>query len=142
MTVKNTDRKAPVTHNNLLSAYLLAGGGSTGCDKVSLMLVNHTKPVETLERVIGALTDAGQDAEELSALRDIFSAAKSNGVKGRKPPKTGDTKLYSVQQVEDGDMFIRLPLGTLRVEKGEKISVCFTAGEITVTKRLTDASEA
>lgn len=127
-TTEKKARKQSVTHSALTIAYML-----NGANALDPMLVGHTDPVKALDRVIETLEKNGKDPEDLRAKRAIFAASRSTGVKGRKPAKAGDLRPYSVQKVgEDGDCFIRLPLGTLGVRKGDKVNVAFEDGEIRV----------
>ena len=128
-------RKAPVTHKDLTMAYLMAGGGQKGVDAISPLLVNHTNVVDVLDKVIQSLTINGQSATELQDLSDEFSAAMTPGVKGRKPVTSGQTRNYSVQQIgDDGDVFIRLPLSSLGLSKGERVSATFSADGVQVNR--------
>jgi len=136
-TIRNasasTARKAPVTHKDLAMAYLMAGAGAKGVAAISPMLANHTDPVAVLDKVIAGLETANQNVAELTTLRDEFADALTPGVKGRKPVAVGQTRAYSVQQIGDGDFFIRLPVGPLGVRKGDKVSVDFATGKVSVT---------
>ena len=147
MTSKNTARKSPVTHQDLLSAYLMAGAGSAGVAKISAMLVNHTKPVDTLDRVINPLAENDQDTDDLAALRAILAARKGTGKRGRQAAKPGDVKIYIAQSPTaddvDGDVFLRLPLKPLGARKGEDIRVSFgDDGVITVERQAHFLAEA
>ena len=130
MTVSNkTDRKSPVTHKDLTILYL-----TQGADALDPMLVGHTDPVAVLDKVIASLGEMGQDTAALTEKRDIFASAVTVGVKGRKPAKIGEARSYRVQQLgDDGDLFIRLPLSTLGVSKGDKVECSFQDGKIVVT---------
>jgi len=128
-------RKAPVTHKDLTMAYLMAGGGQKGVDAISPLLANHTNVVDVLDKVIQSLTINGQSATELQDLSDEFAAANTPGVKGRKPVTSGQTRNYSVQQIgDDGDVFIRLPLSSLGLSKGERVSATFSANGVQVNR--------
>lgn len=52
--------------------------------------------------------------------------------RGRYAPRVGETRVYNVQRVKDDATFIRLPLSSLEVGKGDKIRVDFENGEIVV----------
>lgn len=149
MTTETKSRKAPVTHKDLTNTYLMAamtGDAQSAADALDPLLVNHTDAVGVLDKVINSLSGvAGLDLSPLEAKRQIFADAAGNGVRGRRPPKLGDRKTYSVQQQEKedgtmGDLFIRLPLGTLGVVKGEKVDVYFSADGISVAKRAANAT--
>lgn len=129
----DTARKAPVTHKDVTIAYFLEGIG-----KVGEMLAGHTNPVAVLDKCVEVLTAKGENTEELGLLRETFARGMEPGVRGRKPAKVGDKRLFSVQQItnaqgEKGDVFIRLPLSTLGVLKGQKVAARFMDGEIVLT---------
>lgn len=133
-----TGRKLPVTHKDLTIAYMLEG-----LDAVGTMLASHTNPVACLETAIETLQANGKDVSELSMLRDTFANAKVPGKRGRSAARIGDNRQFSVQQVgvgeEASDVFIRLPLSTLGVVKGQRVSCRFLEGEIIVS--LVDSAE-
>ncbi len=50
-----------------------------------------------------------------------------------RPPETGDRRRYRAQQaVDNGQVYIRLPLDSLGVKKGDSVSCDFGAGVVTV----------
>lgn len=55
------------------------------------------------------------------------------GARGRPPAKVGDSRSYKVQQVNDIDPFIRLPVSLLGLAKGATATVTFHDGRIVVT---------
>lgn len=119
-------RKNPVTHKDVTLMYMIQG-----INAVEDLLVNHSKPVDVLERVIENLNGSEKDTGDLTALKNLFAAAQASpGVRGRKPAQIGDSRVYTVQQVSDGECFIRLPLATLRLKKGDKVNVMFKDKEI------------
>jgi hypothetical protein len=54
------------------------------------------------------------------------------GERGRPAAKVGDSRAYKVQQVGDGDPFIRLPVALLGAVKGGSVTVTFGRDGITV----------
>lgn len=70
------------------------------------------------------------------ALRDFAADTfgGGGGARGKSAVKVGESREYSVQQVKDGDLFIRLPVGLLGASKGTKVTVTFRDGDIVVSK--------
>lgn len=70
------------------------------------------------------------------ALRDFAADTfgGGGGARGKSAVKVGESREYSVQQVKDGDLFIRLPVGLLDVNKGAKVLVAFTDTGIVVRR--------
>lgn len=66
------------------------------------------------------------------ALVDFVEARFPAGARGRRSPEAGDKRVYKAQQIDDGALFIRLPVDTLVDEKGGTVSVSFEDGVITV----------
>lgn len=124
-------RKAPVTHKDLMIAYLIEG-----IDGINPLLADHSDAVAVLDRMIGNLEGKGQNTDELSSLRAFYQEiADSPGSPGRKQVRIGDTREYTVQQVgNEGDLFMRVPLGTLGSVRGEKVLAAFEDGKITISK--------
>ncbi|MEM7494626.1 MAG: hypothetical protein AAF471_00465 [Myxococcota bacterium] len=54
------------------------------------------------------------------------------GTRGRSSPKIGQQRAYRVQEIKDGDPFLRLPLRSMRVNKGENLVVQFEQDRIVV----------
>jgi hypothetical protein len=139
MTTENSNtRKKPVTHKDLAILAMMQG-----VDALDAKLAGHTNPVAVLDKVIETFKANGKDTADLDAKRELFANARGNGVKGRKAPKVGEVRTYSVQQIgEDGDRFIRLPLECLEgVQKGGKVAVTFGADAISVALIATSTDE-
>lgn len=66
------------------------------------------------------------------ALVDFVEARYPAGARGRRSPEAGDKRVYKAQQIEEGALFIRLPVDMLVDEKGGTVSVAFEDGVITV----------
>lgn len=107
-----------------------------------MMLTDGLSAVSKLHAVSGIakatfdnaveLLGAREEASKLADLRDQLHPATS-GERGRPAVKVGDSRVYSVQQVNDGSCFIRLPVETLGALKGTDVKVSFANGKITVT---------
>lgn len=56
------------------------------------------------------------------------------GIRGQPKPSIGLKRNYRAQRIHSGGPFLRLPLETLGVEKGQSISVSFDKNKIIVRK--------
>lgn len=116
-------RKTKITYQNLAVAYLV-----NGVDSVAAMLTDHTAPVATLDRTLEHLgTQGASDLADLRALRDRIASSRSTGQRGAKSLADAGEKFYSVQQVGEGDLFIRLPVSLLVDRKGAQVRVAWDA---------------
>ena len=125
MTKNNT--KKSVKRNNFKDvqlAYII-----DGIEGVSNLTPLPGKP--TLIQAINGLNDKGMDTDDLLA----FTASNypGGGGRGRASITIGESRTYKVQAVKDGSVFLRLPLSTLNVEKGDTVSVSFDDGKVVVT---------
>lgn len=124
MTKNNT--KKSVKRNNFKDvqlAYII--DGIEGVTKLS--------PVpgkKTLLQAINGLDAKGMEVGDLIEFTAL-NYPGGNG-RGRASIQVGDSRTYKVQAVKDGAVFLRLPLSTLNVEKGDTISVSFELGRIVV----------
>ena|SRR3989338_11711481 len=55
--------------------------------------------------------------------------------RGRKTLVAGSERDYKAQQIEAGGPFLRLPLGALKIEKGQTLSVVFKKDQIIVQRK-------
>lgn len=114
---KPTSRKKPVTWKDLTIKFMM-----NGVDGITPDLNEAGDPVGSLDKMIEELSINDQDTVELVKLRDHYAALNAAGSPGRQPVKIGESREYSVQQAgEEGDLFVRIPLSTLAVQRGEKI---------------------
>lgn len=79
-----------------------------------------------LDRLVQELSQRGADTGEVEALILEVYGEKGTG-KGRTPPQNGQTRTYKAQQVKDQGVFVRGPLETLGVNKGELVNITFCA---------------
>lgn len=54
--------------------------------------------------------------------------------RGRSAPSVGETRSYKVQQIKNTGPFLRLPLDSLKINKGGVVRVKFEDGKIVVTR--------
>lgn len=74
-----------------------------------------------------------RQAEDLSKFLDRVAPTRPH--RGRIAPQTGDERDYKAQQVNDTDPYLRLPLSTLGVKKGDVVRVRFEADRLVVIKK-------
>jgi hypothetical protein len=115
----------------------------TGQSVAFLMLTEGLDAVRDLHKSAGIakptfdnavdLLAGREEAASLADLRDELHPA-GTGERGRPAAKVGDSRTYSAQQVNDGAVFIRLPVDLLGVGKGGDVKVSFADGRIVVTR--------
>lgn len=128
MNANNTRKQTRVTANDVLVAFLTGGS-----DAVRDLHKRSEIAPKTMTNAVEALGAKGLDVAELAALADDLFPETGTGERGRPAAKVGDVRLYSVQQVNDGACFIRLPVDLLGAAKGGEVKVTFADGRITVT---------
>lgn len=131
MTIANTApvRKVRVTSQQV--AFLMLTEGAASVEKL------HHKPgceiaAATFNGAIELLATQSQQREALEGLRDTLLGGGEAGERGRPAAKVGESRTYKVQQVNDTDPFIRLPVVLLGALKGQTVTVLFAKNGITV----------
>lgn len=122
-------RKVRVTAQQV--AFLMLTEGAASVEKL------HHKPgceiaAATFNGAIELLATQTQQREALETLRDTLLGGNEAGERGRPAAKVGESRAYKVQQVNDSDPFIRLPVSLLGLVKGESATVFFDNGVIRV----------
>ena len=122
-------RKVRVTAQQV--AFLMLTEGAISVERL------HHKPgceiaAATFNGAIELLATQPQQREALETLRDTLLGGGEAGERGRPAAKVGEARAYKVQQVNDSDPFIRLPVGLLGALKGETVTVLFGKDGITV----------
>lgn len=97
----------------------------------------HAKPgheiaAATFDGAVDLLASQPETRAALEALRSELLGDSEPGERGRPAAKVGESRSYKVQQVGDGDPFIRLPVSLLGAVKGGTVTVSFGTGTITV----------
>ena len=87
----------------------------------------------TFDSAVDLLASQPEVAASLAAIRSDLLGDDEPGARGRPAAKVGDSRAYKVQQVNDTDPFIRLPVSLLGLAKGSTATVTFEDGRITVT---------
>ena len=123
-------RKVRVTSQQVAFLALTDGAGAVA-------KLHNTPGSEIAPATFDAALDllAGQPVarEALEALRPELFGDSTPGERGRPAARVGESRPYKVQQVGDGDTFIRLPVALLGVQKGATVTVQFLDGAIRVT---------
>lgn len=125
----NPVRKVRVTSQQV--AFLML---TEGVKAVSAL---HAKPgheiaAATFDGAVDLLSSQTEAQSQLLALREELIGSDEPGERGRPAAKIGESRSYKVQQVGDGDPFIRLPVSLLGAVKGGVVSVTFGRDGITV----------
>jgi hypothetical protein len=133
MSVKNSSvavastvaRKSVVNAKDIIVALMC-----NGMEGVTSLFNSKGFTVATLDSAIDTLSGT-EHGSTLASFRDA-NFAKSNGVRGRKAAAIGDVRRYSVQEVNDTGVFIKLPVELLGLVKGDDAEVTFCDGRIVV----------
>jgi hypothetical protein len=86
----------------------------------------------TFDSACDLLASQPETQSALVALRSDLFGDDEPGARGRPAAKVGDSRAYKVQQVNDTDPFIRLPVSLLGLAKGSTATVTFENGRIIV----------
>lgn len=130
MTQNNVPaRKVRVTSQQV--AFLMLTEGPAGVQRLH-STPGHEIAAATFNGAVDLLASQPQHREGLEALRSQLLGDSEPGERGRPAAKVGDSRSYKVQQVGDGDPFIRLPVSLLGAVKGGTVTVSFGTGTITV----------
>lgn len=136
-TTSNTNNEGNVTRKNTVQAKdVVIAMMLDGIEGVTALYNDKGFTKATCSSAAKLLDEKKQDtlADSLRDFAaDTFGA--SSGQRGKSAVKVGESREYSVQQVKDGDLFIRLPVGLLGVTKGAKIEVSFTDTGIVVRRK-------
>lgn len=104
---------------------------------VSAVQALHNKPgceiaPATFDAAVDLLGSQPETAAALAGMRGDLFGDDTPGERGRPAAKVGESRSYKVQQVGDGDAFVRLPVSLLGAAKGGTVTVTFGNGVITV----------
>lgn len=116
-----------ISNKDLQVAFLV-----NGIEGVQAMTADNVPAKATLQAAIDSLENLGQEVAPLVAFMELLHPA-GDGSRGRSAPQNGETRTYKAQVVKGGSPFLRLPLDTLKADKGEDITVAFENGKIVVT---------
>jgi len=86
----------------------------------------------TFDSACDLLASQPETQSALVTLRSDLFGDDEPGARGRPAAKVGDSRAYKVQQVNDTDPFIRLPVSLLGLAKGSTATVTFEDDRIIV----------
>jgi hypothetical protein len=129
-----TNNTAPARKVRVTAQHVAFLALTEGTDAVSAL---HAKPgceiaPATFDAAVGLLAAQPETAAALSGMRADLFGDDAPGERGRPAAKVGESRTYKVQQVNDGDPFIRLPVSLLGAVKGGSVTVTFGRDGITV----------
>jgi len=125
----NPVRKVRVTSQQV--AFLMLTEGTAAVQKLH-NTPGHEIAAATFDGAVDLLSSQTEARNALEALRPELLGDSEPGERGRPAAKIGEDRNYKVQQVGDGDPFIRLPVSLLGAVKGDVVSVTFGRDGITV----------
>lgn len=130
-TVTATRKASRVTAQDVVLALTL-----DGIDEVRALHKRDGIAVATFGKAVELLNSKGRndDGNALADLCDELFPDQGTGERGRPAARNGETRAYSVQQVNGGACFIRLPVDLLGASKGSEVHVTFSAEGITVRR--------
>jgi len=119
-------KRVLISHKDLQIAFLLEG-----VDGVQKQYDTGNVSKATLRRTLKSLSDSGKDTADLERWY-----AENFGTlgRGRGAPTAGESRQYKVQQIRRSGPFLRLPLDSLGVKKGDTVRVKFDDNTITIEK--------
>ena len=122
-------RKVRVTSQQV--AFLMLTEGAEGVRSLHAKPGHEIAPA-TFDGAVDLLSSQLDARTALEALRGDLLGDSEPGERGRPAAKVGESRAYKVQQVGDGDPFIRLPVSLLGAVKGGSVTVTFGRDGITV----------
>jgi hypothetical protein len=130
---KKKTKSRYISVKDLVVAFTLKG--DNGLDDLKL-----TDKAHLLRR---AITYCAESQVSHSVRDGLLAYAHSRGIsvwsgRGRGAPEIGETRSYKAQQVTDQDPFIRLPLKSLNITKGQIVTASFKNGSILVESKASD----
>ena len=125
-------RKARITAADVALLMFGAPSVAAGIGQVRTLHERDGIASATFDKAVEMLSADTAKASALAALADECHPA-GTGERGRPAARVGDTRAYRAQQVgDDGDVFVRLPVGLLGARKGQSVAVTFLDGAINV----------
>lgn len=129
MTNAVPTRKVRVTAQSV--AFLALTEGVAAVTRLHNTAGSEIAPA-TFDSACDLLASQPETQSALVALRSDLFGDDEPGARGRPAAKVGDSRAYKVQQVNDADPFIRLPVSLLGLAKGSTATVTFEDGRIIV----------
>lgn len=119
-------KRTLVSYKDVQLAYLLEG-----VEAVERQWKRGNVSKSTIRRAVKKLQESNEDVAELE--RWVAEHIGPIG-RGRSAPQAGETRSYKAQQIGTGGPFLRLPLDSLGIHKGNVVRVQFEGERIVVTK--------
>lgn len=153
METENTKRKN-TSFKDLFIAFMI----KESVDDIKALHAEGSIARETHVKAIKQIKEANKDTSAYEAwVAEAFPGESGGGdSRGKTPPAIGETRVYKVQRVakpkkrdQDGNAidaglsgpFVRLPLDSLSLDRGDTIRVKFSDGVITVAPNDSDAED-
>ena len=122
---------ARVTYQTVALAFLTQGIDAA---RAQLDAQQCARPHDVALKACVQLANMGSEAHELEDLAREFAPANAGSGRGAMSLANAGSKVYKAQQVGDGDVWIRVPVSALGVDKGEKVEVTFRGDVISIMK--------
>jgi hypothetical protein len=102
---------------------------------IHALLTNSADPVGILNKAIVKIKEHDEltDVQDLHDIKKVYEKAK--GTRGKSALGDGETRSYKAQEV-NGSVFIRLPLDSVKLKKGDLVTVSLNGGVFTVRSKM------
>lgn len=123
---KQRKKRSTVSFKDIQIAYLM-----DGINSIAKLHKEGQASNITIRRAFSNLKEGGR---EVATLEKWIRENLGTGIRGRTAPSAGQERIYRAQQIKTSGPFLRLPLGALKIDKGEVVSVIFQKDQIIVKK--------
>jgi len=127
MSQKHKKKKSYFSFKDLQIAYLKDGIGM-----VTKLYQEGRASRITIKKACESLKNLGTP---ISSFEQWIEENISVNPRGRSVPKVGSERTYRAQKIKIGGPFLRLPLSSLQIEKGQALSVSFEKNKIVIQKK-------
>lgn len=127
MSEKQKKKRNIISFKDLQIAYL-----RDGLDSVTQLYQEGKASRIALKKACASLKQMGTP---MSSFEQWMQENVKVNVRGRSTPKTGSERTYRAQKIKTGGSFLRLPLASLEIEKGQVLSVSFEKNRIVIQKK-------
>jgi len=123
----NAKKKSVISFKDLQIVFLVEG-----IEGVKKAIKGRKNPAPLLRKALRELEKVGQP---VVPLKDYITKNFGTGNRGRSIPAEGQERVYLAQKLKKpgGGTFLRLPLGPLKTNKGQKVKVRFETNQIIVS---------
>ena len=123
---KTRKKRSAASFKDVQIAYL--------CRGLSVVEEMHRSKQASPNTIRRALSHLKETGSEVASLENFVNAKFGIGARGRAAPIPGQERIYRAQQIKTSGPFLRLPLTSLAVKKGEVIKVAFEDDRIVVKR--------